>query len=66
MVIILRIIPNPLCGTNVKLLIVTEGGTYSYHRASKRLYLESNEVTVSYILLYSIFHIDVITYNNFQ
>jgi len=66
MVIILRIIPNPLCGTNVKLLNVTGGGTYNYHRASKRLYLESNEVTVSYILLYRIFHIDVITYNNFQ
>jgi hypothetical protein len=59
MVFILRITPNPLCETNVKVLNVTGDGTYSYHRASsKRLYLENNDVTVSYILLlYSIFHI---------
>jgi len=66
MVFILRITPNLLCGANVKLLNVTGGGTYSYHRASKELYLENNEVTVSYVLLYSIFHIEILTYNNFQ
>jgi len=62
MVFILRITPNPLCGTNVKLFNVTGGGTYSYHRASKQLYLENKGVTVNYVLLYSIF----LTYNNFQ
>jgi len=40
MVFTLRITANPSCGTNVKLLNVTGSGTYSYHRASKRLYLK--------------------------
>lgn len=66
MVFMLRITLNPLCGTNVKLLNVTVGGTSCFHRASKGFYLENNEVTVSYVLLYSIFHIEVLTYNNFQ
>jgi len=35
MVFILRITPNRLCGTSVKLLDVIGGGTYSSHRASK-------------------------------